>query len=139
MIVKRTDFKRFILHSNVLPVQIEDEAVIEIISPVLKAGKHKWKGVYQGESISFSMNDKDFKNDVLTEKISFTHGASIKCVLHIHRKLDEIGEVAITGYSVETVIENGHEGILLETAQGKNHRHQKALRNGQQDMFANLD
>ncbi|MGR3096166.1 hypothetical protein, partial [Vibrio vulnificus] len=65
--VQRSDFKRFILHSNSLPVQIEDNAVIEIISPVLRKGRHKWKGIYKGESISFSMNDQDFKRDVLTE------------------------------------------------------------------------
>ncbi|EJM7853814.1 hypothetical protein NOZ11_004360 [Vibrio parahaemolyticus] len=134
--VQRSDFKRFILHSNSLPVQIEDNAVIEIISPVLRNGRHKWKGIYKGESISFSMNDQDFKRDVLSEQISFTHGAAIKCVLHIHRKLDEVGDVVVTGYSVDTVIENGQEGVFQETMQGKKYRHQKALKDAQQDLFA---
>ena len=135
-IVQRSDFKRFILHSNSLPVQIEDNAVIEIISPVLRNGRHKWKGIYKDESISFSMNDQDFKRDVLSEQISFTHGASIKCVLHIHRKLDEVGDVVVTGYSVDTVIENGRESVFQETIQGKKYRHQKALKDTQQDLFA---
>ncbi|EGQ8518359.1 hypothetical protein GQ856_24000 [Vibrio parahaemolyticus] len=134
--VQRSDFKRFILHSNSLPVQIEDNAVIEIISPVLRNGRHKWKGIYKGESISFSMNDQDFKRDVLSEKISFTHGAAIKCALHIHRKLDEVGDVVVTGYSVDTVIENGQESVFQETMQGKKYRHQKALKDAQQDLFA---
>ncbi|ELA9085339.1 hypothetical protein [Vibrio alginolyticus] len=134
--VQRSDFKRFILHSNSLPVQIEDNAVIEIISPVLRNGRHKWKGIYKGESISFSMNDQDFKRDVLSEQISFTHGAAIKCVLHIHRKLDEVGDVVVTGYSVDTVIENGQESVFQETIQGKKYRHQKALKDAQQDLFA---
>ncbi|ELH3492612.1 TPA: hypothetical protein I7787_21785 [Vibrio vulnificus] len=134
--VQRSDFKRFILHSNSLPVQIEDNAVIEIISPVLRKGRHKWKGIYKGESISFSMNDQDFKRDVLSEQISFTHGAAIKCVLHIHRKLDEVGDVVVTGYSVDTVIENGQESVFQETMQGKKYRHQKALKDAQQDLFA---
>ncbi|HGF7203197.1 MULTISPECIES: hypothetical protein [Vibrio] len=134
--VQRSDFKRFILHSNTLPVQIEDNAVIEIISPVLRNGRHKWKGIYKGESISFSMNDQDFKRDVLSEQISFTHGAAIKCVLHIHRKLDEVGDVVVTGYSVDTVIENGQESVFQETMQGKKYRHQKALKDAQQDLFA---
>ncbi|ENT6819459.1 hypothetical protein [Vibrio vulnificus] len=134
--VQRSDFKRFILHSNSLPVQIEDNAVIEIISPVLRNGRHKWKGIYKGESISFSMNDQDFKRDVLSEQISFTHGAAIKCVLHIHRKLDEVGDVVVTGYSVDTVIENGQENVFQETMQGKKYRHQKALKDAQQDLFA---
>ncbi|HAS3381188.1 TPA: hypothetical protein I6122_003825 [Vibrio cholerae] len=135
--VQRTDFKRFILHSNTLPLQIDENAVIEIISPVLRNGKHKWKGLYQGESISFAMKDKDFKRDVLTEKISFTHGAAIKCVLHIQRKLDEVGEVVITGYAVDTVVENGQETVFKETLQGKKYRHQKALKDAQQDLFSN--
>ena len=134
--VQRSDFKRFILHSNSLPVQIEDNAVIEIISPVLRNGRHKWKGIYKGESISFSMNDQDFKRDVLSEQISFTHGAAIKCVLHIHRKLDEVGDVVVTRYSVDTVIENGQESVFQETMQGKKYRHQKALKDAQQDLFA---
>lgn len=134
--VQRSDFKRFILHSNSLPVQIEDNAVIEIISPVLRNGRHKWKGIYKGESISFSMNEQDFKRDVLSEQISFTHGAAIKCVLHIHRKLDEVGDVVVTGYSVDTVIENGQESVFQETMQGKKYRHQKALKDAQQDLFA---
>ncbi|HCM0712921.1 TPA: hypothetical protein N2743_004417 [Vibrio parahaemolyticus] len=134
--VQRSDFKRFILHSNSLPVQIEDNAVIEIISPVLRNGRHKWKGIYKGESISFSMNDQDFKRDVLSEQISFTHGAAIKCVLHIHRKLDEVGDVVVTGYSVDTVIENGQESVFQETMQGKKYRHQKELKDAQQDLFA---
>ncbi len=134
--VQRSDFKRFILHSNSLPVQIEDNAVIEIISPVLRNGRHKWKGIYKGESISFSMNDQDFKRDVLSEQISLTHGAAIKCVLHIHRKLDEVGDVVVTGYSVDTVIENGQESVFQETMQGKKYRHQKALKDAQQDLFA---
>ncbi|MCU8505951.1 hypothetical protein M2F98_20965 [Vibrio vulnificus] len=134
--VQRSAFKRFILHSNSLPVQIEDNAVIEIISPVLRNGRHKWKGIYKGESISFSMNDQDFKRDVLSEQISFTHGAAIKCVLHIHRKLDEVGDVVVTGYSVDTVIENGQESVFQETMQGKKYRHQKALKDAQQDLFA---
>ncbi|WP_028116248.1 hypothetical protein [Ferrimonas senticii] len=139
VIVDRKEFERFILHSNSLPMIIENEAVIEIISPVLRTGKHKWKGIYNGESINFSMKDNDFKNDVLTKKFSFTHGAAIKCVLHIHRKLDEVGEVVITGYSVDTVIENGHEGTFLETTQGKNHRHLKSLIDSQQDMFSDYE
>lgn len=136
VMVERTDFKRFILHSNALPVQVEEDAIVEIISPVLRNGRHKWKGFYEGESISFSMNDKDFKQDVLSEQISFTHGAAIKCVLHIHRKLDEVGEVVITGYSVDTVIENGQDDAFNETLQGKKYRHQKALVGAQQELFA---
>ncbi|EHW0638161.1 hypothetical protein L3I77_004814, partial [Vibrio vulnificus] len=68
--------------------------------------------------------------------ISFTHGAAIKCVLHIHRKLDEVGDVVVTGYSVDTVIENGQESVFQETMQGKKYRHQKALKDAQQDLFA---
>ena len=64
----------------------------------------KWKGLYQGTPISFSMKDTEFRNSVLREEISFQHGSVINCVLNIHREFDEIGDVVITGYSVVTVI-----------------------------------
>jgi hypothetical protein len=114
-IVLRNNFRNFIIHShNLTPVIVED-ALVEIIAPVLKEGRYKWKGVYEDESISFSMNDKYFNLDVLNEIISFKHGTTIECVLLIHQKLDETGEIQITGHSVSTVIRKIDSGAELET------------------------
>lgn len=133
--VVRGSFKCFILSSNILPVETVDEAIIEIVSPVLKQGNYKWKGVFEGEIISFAMKDKVFKQGVLDERISFQHGSAIKCVLIIHRKLDEVGEISITGYSVDTVLDNINGQKISQTPQGFAYRHKRALGKGQGDLF----
>ncbi|PMG19437.1 hypothetical protein [Vibrio splendidus] len=134
--IARGNFRRFILSSNVLPVETVDEAIIEIVSPVLKRGNYKWKGIFDGEAISFSMKDQTFKQDVHDERISFQHGSSIKCALNIHSKLDEVGEVVTTGYSVETVLDNINGREINQTSQGLVYRHKRTLQKGQGDLFA---
>ena len=69
-----------------------------------KEGRYKWKGIYKDDPISFDMQDSSFKDAVFFENIPFQHGTVIKCVLFIHREIDEIGDVKITGYSVTTVM-----------------------------------
>ena len=44
LVVPRADFSRFILNTNKLRSEKDDNAVIEIVSPVLKEGRFKWKG-----------------------------------------------------------------------------------------------
>jgi hypothetical protein len=133
--VLRNNFKNFIIHShNLIPIVVED-ALIEIVAPVLKEGRHRWKGVYDSESISFSMNDKDFNFDVLNEIISFKHGTTIECVLLIHQKLDETGEIQIIGHSVSTVIRKIDSGEKLETLQGKKYKYNKKQVDSQTDLF----
>ena len=134
-IVLRNNFRNFIIHShNLTPITIDD-ALVEIIAPVLKEGRYKWKGVYENEPISFSMNDKYFNLDVLNEVISFKHGTTIECVLLIHQKLDETGEIQITGHSVSTVIRKIDSGEELETLQGKKYKFNKKQVEAQADLF----
>lgn len=137
-IVKRSDFPKFILKSNDLKSITIENAIIEIVSPVLKEGNYKWKGIYLDEPIPFSMTDKEFKEDVLNEKVSFQHGTTIECVLNIHRKLDEVGEIFITGYSVETVILKVDGQVSEETPQGKRYKYEKKQIDGQGDLFAEI-
>ena len=110
--------------------------MIEIVSPVLKAGNYHWKGVYQGKPISFPMTDAEFKNSVLRREVSFQHGSSIECVLQVSRKLDEFGEVVITGYSVPTVIQKVDGEQKFETTQGRRYKTHKKFKEGQIDLFA---
>lgn len=133
--VPRAHFKKFVLITNELPVETIDGALIEIVAPVLKEGNYKWRGIYKGESISFSMTDAEFKTSVLREEVSFQHGSGINCVLHIFRKLDELGEVVITGYSVVTVIEKTDGTGTDETPQGKRHRTYKRFIENQAGLF----
>lgn len=135
-LVQRADFNKYVLLDNSLPTETIDGAVIEIVAPVLKEGSYKWKGIYGGEAISFSMTDAEFKNAVLTKQVSFQHGSCINCVLHIYRKFNEIGEIDITGYSVITVLEKSDSGATVETPQGKKHRAYKKFVQDQQGLFS---
>ena len=96
--VSRADFKNHILTTNELPLESIENAMVEIVSPVLKEGDYKWKGLYQGKPIHFAMNDADFKSSVLRQEVSFQNGSSIECVLQVSRRLNEFGEVVIVGY-----------------------------------------
>ncbi len=135
-IIERTSFKNFILSSNKLKSDIDEEAVIEIVSPVLREGRYKWKGIYEDKPISFDMHDADFKEEVLLEKVGFKHGSTITCVLRIARELDEVGEIKTTGYSVATVIEITEGTETKATKQGHRYLHAKKMRDSQGDLFA---
>lgn len=134
-VIPRSDFRKFIIFTNELPTEVVEDARIEIISPVLKEGPYRWKGLYQGTAISFVMRDRDFTNSVLRKEISFQHGSIIDCILSIHRKFNEVGDIGITGYSVETVLKKADGGISLETVQGKSYKAYKKLIEGQKDLF----
>lgn len=134
-IVPRSDFQHYVLVSNELPIETVEAATIEIVAPVLKEGNYKWKGIYQGEHISFWMTDAEFKNSVLRKEVSFQHGSVITCILQISRKFDELGEIVITGFSVETVLNKTDGGVTVETAQGKRHKATKKLVRVQQTLF----
>lgn len=135
--IPKSEFYKYILSTNELPEEVIENAEIEIVSPVLKEGRYKWKGIYQDEAINFSMNDSDFKSDVLSKRISFQHGAIIQCVLKIGRELDEAGEIVTKGYTVQTVIAKVDGDVVNETSQGKRYKYQKKFIAGQEPLFGN--
>lgn len=121
--VKREQFDYYILCSDELPPVKDNKATIEIISPVLKDARYRWKGIYNkgGETIDFYMCDEDFKKDMFDEKIAFKSGMCIDCVLEIQRKMSELGEVVNISYTVETVIRTRFDKMEIITPQGKRH------------------
>lgn len=137
--VFRNDFEKFILDSDELESVIDDSATIEIISPVLKKGKYKWKGLYnkaQG-AIDFFMKDKIFKGTVVAEGIAFKNGTFIDCVLEISRKINELGEIYNSSYSVMTVLKKHDENVSIETPQGRKYRQEKDAERRQLKLFDN--
>ena len=56
-------------------------------------------------SISFSVLDPDFLDDVYTRKVSFSNGSVILCSLQEKRKINNKGEEVIFGYEVVEVYE----------------------------------
>lgn len=133
--VKSSEFRKFILSTNKLRSEVDSEAIIQIVSPVLRETKHKWKGIYNEETISFDMLDVQFRDEVLLEKHSFKHGSTIRCVLNVHRELDEVGDIKIKGYSVSTVLEKIEGGVVYETMQGKSYRQASKFSKSQTDLF----
>jgi hypothetical protein len=120
--VERKIFKEFILVTDALtPIEVDD-AIIEIISPVLKKGNYKWRGIYEGETVSFDMKSNEFKTLVQTGKIEFKNGSSIKCLLEIERQTNNEGIEEIVGYNITRVNEYFENDKPIETPEGKNHR-----------------
>lgn len=118
-LVLREQFGDFILRSDKFPPNVDEEAIIDIISPVLKKGNFQWKGFYNGQILSFEMKDKTFKDSVVNREIEFTNGSAIKCVLKQSRKIDDLGLIQIVNNQVLTVIEIVENDKIIETIQGK--------------------
>lgn len=137
--IARSVFPSFISNVNKLPPLIDEEATIELISPVLGEGAYRWKGIYQDKVISFKMADEDFKHTVLGKGVQFYNGVLIKCELIINRKLDEAGEEIVTGCVVTVVLSVGDEKGEEETPQGIEHRRNKAKEGTQGDIFNSYD
>jgi hypothetical protein len=116
--VVKSDFSKFILRSDELPLYIDEEALIELISPVLRKGNYKWKGIYNGEAIPFYMKDDMFKKSVLNKEIEFANGSAIKCVLHQTRRIDESGMIKVIQSNVITVLEIIQNQESTATPQG---------------------
>jgi hypothetical protein len=116
--VLRNEFREFVLMSDKFPPNIDEEAVIDIISPVLKKGSFTWKGFYKGQVIGFEMKDEEFKNAVLNKQIEFVNGTAIKCVLQQNRKIDAIGMIQIVNNHVLTVLEIVEGNTITKTEQG---------------------
>ncbi len=101
-VVDRKYFSNFILEENKEIIE-DDNAVIEIISPILKEGKYKWKGIYNGEKIDFSMGDYTFKKEVIEGKHTFINGSFIECKLQTTIVYDDFGDEKRRSYSVKEV------------------------------------
>lgn len=136
--VQRSDFLKFILRDNTIPTEVDEEAEIELVAPVILRGNAKWKGIYQeGSPISFEMKDQDFKATVLNGSISFRTGDVIICVLEIHKKISETGDIKVSKYVVPTVLDKIQGGIRKETTSGKSYRYNKRLASRQQSFLFN--
>lgn len=133
--IERKDFENYILETDDLEPITDEEAIIEIISPVLKRGKYKWRGIYKDEPIDFYMKDIDFKNEVIQKGVPFKNGTTIKCVLKISRKIDDLGEVKNSPYSVFSVLSLQDNGITIETPKGKKLRNKRNADQNQMQLF----
>ncbi len=124
--VQRKDFHKYVLIDNDLSTEVDESAILHIVSPVLEKGRYKWRGVYQNEVISFSMKDSLFKESVFRKEITFQNGTFIEAVLEKNRKINNFGEIEISGYAVTTVlsISDGND-IIVEPKQARGYKSKK--------------
>ena len=69
--IKREEFQKYILVSNELETFVDEKAIVEIVSPVLKKGNYQWRGIYNGEALRFNMKSNEFKTLVQSGNIEF--------------------------------------------------------------------
>lgn len=131
IVVQRSDFNNFIVKENELESIIDETALIEIISPVLKKGNYQWRGIYKGESLNFNMKSKEFKTLVQTGKVEFKNGTCILCVLKIEHRIDNVGNEIITAYNIENVTAYFVDEKMVETLEGKAYRNNKKATDSQ--------
>jgi hypothetical protein len=120
--IPRENFQEYVLVSDSLEPKIVDHAIIEIISPVLKKGNYKWKGIYDGVVRSFNMKSSEFKALVQSGKIEFKNGSAIDCLLEIERKLNNEGIEEFTNFNIKRVNHYFEDAKPVETLEGKVHR-----------------
>lgn len=120
--VPRKDFKNHILLTDELDPIIYEGAEIEIVSPVLKRGKYKWVGIYQGEVIHFNMRSAEFITQVILGQVNFKNGSVISCTLIAKCKVNPEGAVVVTGYEVPYVESYTENNIPIETPEAKKKR-----------------
>jgi hypothetical protein len=133
--VDRKNFPEFIMVSDEYEPEIHENAVIELISPVLKKGEYKWRGFYKGEPVSFSMKSAEFKTLVQTGQVEFKNGTSIDCFLEIRRKIDGEGNIQNAEFNIIRVNRYFDNDNPIETQEGKFHRQKKEGDNAQLKIF----
>lgn len=136
-LVTREGFKTFILSSDHLKPIVLENVLIEIISPVLAKGKYKWKGVYNGSLISFSMKSEEFISLVQSGKVEFKNGTTINCALEIEKKINSEGLEKITSYNIVRVGTYFENGKSVDTAEAKQQKQKPIVQKKQLDLFGN--
>lgn len=133
--VEREKFVEFVMISDEYEPEIHENAIIELISPVLKKGDYKWRGYFRGEPVSFSMKSTEFKTMVQTGQVEFKNGTSIDCFLEIKRKIDGEGNIQNVEFNIIRVNRYFDNDNPIETQEGKFHRQKKEGDNAQLKIF----
>ena len=98
--IPRKEFVSYIVPTEPSKPETVPDAFVEIVAPVIRSTKAKWRGVYLGKSISFDMRDADFKSGIMKKGVQFQSGDAITCILRISYKINEVGEEVVSNYEV---------------------------------------
>lgn len=133
--INRINFKEFVLVTDELESEKIEDALIEIVSPVLKKGNYKWRGVYNDATISFNMKSNEFKTLVQTGQVEFKNGSSINCLLEIKRRINNEGLIEITDYNIIRVDSYFEHNKTIETSEGNQYRKKVEADKNQMNLF----
>ena len=133
--INRLSFDSFVLETDELDPIIESNAIIEIVSPVLKKGKYRWTGIFNEEVIQFKMGSMEFKTLVQCGDIVFKNGFTIDCELAIRRKMTNEGDIKTTSYEVLLVNQYYENNNPIETPEGKRKRQKHEIDLQQLKLF----
>lgn len=133
--ISNKDFKQYII--ELAPEEITiNNAVVYIVSPVLiKGQKNKWKGIFEGESITFDLRSNEFKIKSQNGDVDFRSGSNIVCTLKYKKTIDEEGKEHKTDYRVTFVSKHGVDDNYEETLEGKKRR----IEDEQPRLFDDID
>lgn len=120
--VNKCEFSNFVIETPEQIIELDEDATIEIVSPVLNNSNIKWKGIYNGEIIDFYMKDKEFKQQILNNNLQFGSNNILSAILEIKKKINERGEEEPSSYSVTAVLGTELKDGYIETAKGKRYR-----------------
>lgn len=123
--ISRNQFVDYVLISEDLPDEIDDNAEIHIIAPILINRKYKWKGLYNNDVIDFYVNDSSFKDDINECNIAFQAGTKIEGKLATRRKFEENGSIKITSYALDEVYSVVSSDNIFLTVSGKKRKRKR--------------
>lgn len=119
-IVPRSEFASYVINLSELEPEQFENVEIEIVSPVLKRGSFKWRGIFEKRSISFEVLDEAFLTRVMSKKVKFQNGTTLQCDLKVFLRENEAGDVEVHAYSVGHVHKHFNKGstTTVKTSSG---------------------
>ncbi|MDZ7919357.1 hypothetical protein [Rhodoferax sp.] len=103
--VARGNFSSYVIARSDLEPLIYERISLEIVSPVLRSGAIKWRGIFDKKVVSFELLDQAFRSEVASQKVQFQNGTTLVCDFEVHQREDDIGDIEIAGYAVTKVYE----------------------------------
>jgi hypothetical protein len=76
---------------------------LEVVSPVLRSGAIKWRGIFEKKVVSFELQDHAFRSDVVSQNVQFQNGTTLICDFEVHQREDDTGDIEVAGYVVTKV------------------------------------
>jgi hypothetical protein len=103
VIVPRHHFAEYVVTLDELPPSSMTMVSVEIVSPVFRRGKYKWRGILSKKVIAFEIADEAFLTKVATRKVKFQSGTTLVCDIDVQAKENEAGDIEGHTYTVTRV------------------------------------